>query len=208
MNIYSNASINRIISRKSKKAARSEMLKNHTKNAPKTRKSEYSRVVSSSGVRIELSEDAKSLMWNNYIDKVLESGDPLHGVSYEEYAAYYKDKHGFIDYKTEQDYRQALKGDNASLRAREWRNNPDYEIPQRLFDDPLIAADRNSALEKIRNDEELQEWEYKILNTFPDAKEGCDIVNDARLTQRFCRLEKISPPSLRRRELNSLPMKN
>lgn len=190
MRVHRNASIDRLMTRRSEKMVRSEMFKNYLNNVSKTKKSEYSRVVSASGVRIELSYEAKCLLRNNYIDEVLESGEPLHGVSYDDYVSYYKDKHGFIDYKVEQDYKQALKGDNASLREMEWRNNPNYEIPQRLFDNPLVAADRDAVLEKIRNDKELDEWEHKLLNTFPDAVEGCNIVNEALVTQRFRRLEK------------------
>ncbi|MCH5197252.1 MAG: hypothetical protein J1F28_11075, partial [Oscillospiraceae bacterium] len=100
-------------------------------------------------------------------------------------------KHGFIKTdQIQQEYRQALKGDNASLREKEWRTNPDYKIPQRLWDNPLIIADRDAVLDKIRNDEELEEWEKKMTHIFTDAVEGAKIYNDAMLTQLTHRIEK------------------
>lgn len=66
MKVHRNVSIDRLMSRRLEKMARSEMFKNYLKNASKTKKSEFSRVMGSSGVCIELSEEAKSLMREKY----------------------------------------------------------------------------------------------------------------------------------------------
>lgn len=190
MRVHRIASIDRLMARKAGKVAQSELMKTYIGNVSQTSKSVFSRAVTANGVRVELSPDAERIMRNDYIDRVLESGEPLHGISYDEYRSYYEDKHGFIDDKIRQDYKQALKGDDAALRDREWRSNPNYEIPQRLFNDPLIVADRNAVIEKIRNDEDLEEWEHQLLNTFPDAEEGNKIYIDAMITRQFHRVEK------------------
>lgn len=185
----------RLAYRKAQKNVRMELLEKSKKEDSKAHKSDYKsdyyRSVNESGVRIVISQEAKDFLRDKYIDDVLESGEPLRGISYDDYFWYYKDKHGYImTDQIQQEYRQALKGDNASLREREWRTNPDYRIPQRLWDHPLIAAEREAVLEKIRNDEELEEWEKNLLSTFSDVTEGDRIVYDARMTQRTHRLEK------------------
>ena len=196
MKVHIHSSISRLMLRKSMKNARLELLKNYSKDVSKAKKSEYSRTVSASGIRIELSSDAKDYLRNKYIDKVLESGEPLHGISYDDYFFYYKDKHGFISDQIEREYKQALKGDNASLREKEWRTNPDYLIPQRIWDDPIVAADRDAAIEKIRNDEELEDWEKTIIMTFTSGEEGCRVRSEAYRTQRTHRLEKYIADNL------------
>ncbi len=196
MIVHINSSMNRLMLRKSMKNARMELLKSYSKNVSKTKKSEYSRTVSASGVRIELSSDAKDYLRNKHIDEVLESGEPLHGISYDDYAFYYKNKHGFLSGQIEQEYKQALKGDNASLREKEWRTNPNYLIPQRIWDNPIVAADRDAAIQKIRKDEELDDWEKLIIMTFKDGAEGCQVRSEAYRTQRTHRLEKNIADSL------------
>ncbi|MCH5349326.1 MAG: hypothetical protein J1E40_08380 [Oscillospiraceae bacterium] len=121
-----------------------------------------------------LSSKAKRAALNAHIEKTLNSGEPMTGVSYEEFCDYYYDKHGFRKSNDEmmQEYRQALKGDNASLREKEWRTNPEYRMPTRLFNSPEVTADREAALEKIRNGEELEPWEKRLMTTFPDMSIG------------------------------------
>lgn len=181
----------RLSFRKAKKAVQSELLKQSLKNASKTKKSEYRRYVSESGVRIELSPKAKDMLRDTYIDDVLKSGEPLRGISYDDYFKYYINKHGFKSDEIEQEYRQALRGDNASLREKEWRTNPDYIIPPRLYDNPLIIADRNAVYDKIRNDEELSVCEEKLVHAFTNrGYEGEKVYNEAMLSQRTKRAEK------------------
>lgn len=113
------------------------------------------------------------------IDKVINSGEPLRGISYEEYRVYHSLKNNIHDPK--QEYIQALKGDKASLREREWRTNPDYHIPERLYNSPEVTADREAVLEKLRRGEKTTEWENKLLGTYSDMYEGIKIEEAARL---------------------------
>ncbi len=190
MKVHRIASIDRLMARKAGKVAQSEMMKAYIGNNFQTSKSTFSRAVGTNGVRVELSLEAERLVRNGYIDSVLENGEPLHGISYNEYRSYYEDKYGYIDDRVKQSYKQALKGDDAALRDREWRSNPSYEIPRRLFNDPLVTADRNAAIDKIRNGEELEEWEHQLLNTFPDAVEGNHIYIDAMVAGQLHKVEK------------------
>lgn len=111
------------------------------------------------------------------IDKVINSGEPLRGISYEEYRVYHSLKNNIHDPK--QEYIQALKGDKASLREREWRTNPNYRIPERLYNSPEVTADREAVLEKLRRGEEISGWETTILKTFSNAYEGIQIEDQA-----------------------------
>ena len=131
----------------------------------------------------QLSWQAKRAVFDAHIEETINSGEPLKGVSYEDFCIYYYNKHTYrlseCDMKIE--YQQALKGDNASLREKEWRTNPDYRVPQRLFSSPEVTADREAVLEKLRRNEKLEEWETRLLNTFPNAYEGNLRENEARL---------------------------
>lgn len=197
MIINRNASINRLMARRSAKNVQNELLKSYSNNILKSNKSEFRRTVSESGVRIELSQKAKEMLRDKYIDEVLESGEPLRGISYEDYFWYYKNKRGYInESEVRQEYKQALKGDNASLNEKEWRTDPNYIIPQRLWDNPVVAEDRNAAIEKIRNGEELEDWENKIAMTFSNGFEGSRVLREARIEQRTHSLEKTIADSL------------
>ena len=131
---------------------------------------------------VKISWRAKREMRNAEIEKMISSGEPMEGVSYEEFGDYYYDKHGYrlSNYEMEIEYRQALKGSNASLEEKEWRTNPEYRMPTSLFSSPEVTADREAALEKYRNGENLELWESQLLVTFPNAGEGCDRVNEAK----------------------------
>lgn len=131
---------------------------------------------------VQISWRAKRDMRNTEIEKMINSGKPMTGVSYEEFGDYYYDKHGYrlSNYEMEIEYRQALKGSNASLKEKEWRTNPEYRMPTSLFSSPEVTADREAALEKYRNGENLELWESQLLVTFPNAGEGCDRVNEAK----------------------------
>ncbi|MDE5576085.1 MAG: hypothetical protein K2J11_01685 [Oscillospiraceae bacterium] len=131
---------------------------------------------------VQISWRAKRVMRNAEIEKMLNSGEPLKDVTFEEFCDYYYDTHGCtLSNSLPQQYRQALKGDNASLREREWRTNPEYIIPQRLFSSPEVTADREAALEKYRNGGELKVWESKLLRTFPNVDEGIRLESEAKL---------------------------
>ncbi len=71
--------------------------------------------------------------------------------------------------------------DKAALRNKEWRTNPLYRVPPRLYSSPEVTADREAVIEKIRRGEELKEWEVDLLHTFPDVSEGIRIEDEARL---------------------------
>lgn len=134
------------------------------------------------GDSIRISDKARRQLKNEYIEKSLDSGEPMTGVTYEEYCDYYYDKHGYHDKDNmRREYRQALRGDNISLKNKEWRTNPAYRVPQRLFSSPEVTEDREAALEKFRSGEELAEWESRLLSTFPDAEEGCRRCHEAQI---------------------------
>lgn len=131
---------------------------------------------------IQISDQAKRQLKNEYIENALDSGKPMTGVTYEEYCDYYYDKHGYYDKDNmKREYKQALRGDNISLKEREWRTNTDYRVPQRLFASPEVTEDREAAFEKFRNGEELTKWESRLLGTFPNAEEGCNRLNEVRI---------------------------
>lgn len=130
---------------------------------------------------VKISLQAKRDMRSDEIKKMIDSGEPLKGVTYEEYCDYrLKYKQSDVTGNARQGYNQALKGDNAALRNKEWRTNPDYRVPQRLFSSPEVTADREAALEKLRRGEEITEWESDLLRTFPDMKEGVNREYEAR----------------------------
>ncbi|MCM1579104.1 MAG: hypothetical protein NC078_09940 [Ruminococcus sp.] len=132
---------------------------------------------------LEISDNTKQLLKDDYIEKTLNSGKPLTGVTYDEFRCYYNNMmrrkyHIYYYGSAEQWYKQALKGDIASLREREWRTNPEYSIPYRLFNAPEVVADRNAALEKYMNGEELSPWEIGIMHTL-EGEEGAKILEKA-----------------------------
>jgi len=130
---------------------------------------------------VKISWRAKREMRNAEIEKMLNSGEPLKGVTFEEYRDYYYDTHGkTVSCDIRQQYSRDLKGDNAALRNKEWRTNPNYSVPQRLFSSHEVTADREAALEKLRRNEEITEWESKLLRTFPNMNEGVNREYEAR----------------------------
>lgn len=130
----------------------------------------------------KISSQAKQDMRSDEIKKMIDSGKPLKGVTYEEFCAYSrKYKQDDVLDSSRKGYNQALKGDNAALRNKEWRTNPNYSVPQRLFSSPEVTADREAVLEKLRRGEEIAEWETRLLHTFPDVTEGIRLEDEARL---------------------------
>ncbi len=131
---------------------------------------------------VKISWRAKREMRNAEIEKMLNSGEPLKGVTFEEYRDYYYDTHGkTVSCDIRQQYRRDLEGDNAALRNKEWRTNPNYRVPQRLFSSPEVTADREAVIEKLRQGEEITEWETRLLHTFPNVDEGIRLEDEARL---------------------------
>ena len=130
------------------------------------------------------------------IDKVINSGEPLRGVSIEEYFAYLYYKGNGTVRELNQSYKQALKGDKASLREREWRTNPNYRIPERLYTSPEVTADREAVLEKLRRGEQISGWESTILHTFPDAYIGNKLENEAMIEGSRVRLQNLVASTL------------
>ena len=129
---------------------------------------------------VVISDQTLTKLRNEYIEATLESGEPLEGISYDDFVWYYIDKQGFRweDETMQRLYSQALKGDNASCAEREWRTNPDFIIMPRIFDSLELTEDREAAFEKFKNGEELTELENRLLSTFPDAAEGQRRINE------------------------------
>ena len=111
---------------------------------------------------------AKQKFTSERIEKALESGEPLRGVTYNDYLAYYLQKNGSVDTNTKQFYLQDVKGDKAALRDKQWRTDPNYIIPERLYDNELIKADRDMIIEKIAKNEKLADWEQRLIDTVKD----------------------------------------
>ena len=118
-----------------------------------------------SGLSYSFSFEMQQALINNKIEKAVSSGEPMRNVSYNEYLTYYLEKNGSIDKSTIQFYKQDLKGDNAALRDKQWRTDPDYIIPKRLYKNSLITADKQAALDKLARNEKLEDWEQRLLDT-------------------------------------------
>ena len=87
--------------------------------------------VSSGGdaVTFELSTEAKNEMLDSYIDETLNKGEPLEGVTKEEFNYYHYRKTGNLYYgeELEREYRNAVEGYNNVAAARRWRYDPNYK---------------------------------------------------------------------------------
>ena len=129
--------------------------------------------LNTSNVQFNLLQAQRRLLTER-IEKTIDSGEPLRGVSYNEYLTYYLEKNGSIDTDTQQFYIQDLKGDNAALSNKQWRTDKNYIIPKRLYDNPLITADRDAAIEKLAKNEKLEDWEQRLL----DAVKGKGSTSD------------------------------
>ena len=136
---------------------------------------------SGDAVTFELSDQAKQKLKNEEIEATLNSGEPLKNCTLEEFDNYYYNKHGHKCSPEELNcwYRQALKGDNASIEEREWRHNPNYRIPLRIWDSPEVSADREAAIEKYKTGAELEPWEKKVMRTFVNAGIEGDVMREA-----------------------------
>lgn len=117
------------------------------------------------GLSYNFSFEMKQALISSKIEKAVSSGEPMRGVSYNEYLTYYLQKNGSIDKAAIQFYKQDLKGDNAALRDKQWRTDPDYIIPKRLYQNSLITADKQAALDKLARNEKLEDWEQRLLDT-------------------------------------------
>lgn len=130
----------------------------------------------------EISPETEMRMRNEYIKASLESGEPMTGVSYDDFVRYYVDKQGFrsSDDYMQRLYSQAQKGWKASCAEREWRTNPDFIMTAPMFDSPQLTEDREAAFEKFKNGEKLTKLEDDLLSTFPDFDEGQRRINEVR----------------------------
>lgn len=179
MRVFRNASIDRLMARKAEKNLQSGMFDSYLTSFLNDRNygvlNSFGSLNSVTGLNPFDTVNANGTQFNLYqmkrqvlndrIEKAIDSGEPLRGVSYNEYLTYCLEKNGFVDTDTQQFYKQALKGDNAALRNKQWRTDPDYIVPKRLYNDPLITADRDAALEKLAKNEKLEDWEQRLLDT-------------------------------------------
>ncbi len=139
---------------------------------------------------VKISWQAKRDMRNDEIKKMIDSGEPLKGVTYEEFREYYrKYKQSDVLDTSRRGYIQALKGDTASLREKEWRHNPEYKIPIRLYDSPEVTADREAAIEKYRRGEELTQWEQNVMYTFSNGYVRESVLKPAELERKTVLLQ-------------------
>lgn len=128
----------------------------------------------------ELSPETETRMRDEYIGRTLESGEPLKGISLEDFKFYYIRKLGFSwsDEHTRQLYSQAQKGWKASCAQHEWRTDPNFVFTLPMFDSPELTEDREAAFEKFKNGGELTRLEKDLLSTFPDVNEGQRRINE------------------------------
>ena len=146
---------------------------------------------------VKISLQAKRNMRSDEIKKMIDGGEPLKGVTYEEYCEYRcKYKQDDVRGNARQGYNQALKGDNAALKSKAWRTEPNYRVPQRLFSSPEVTADREAALEKLRRNEKITDWENRLLRTFPNMDEGVRLENEARLEGQKVKLQNFISSAL------------
>lgn len=122
------------------------------------------------GLSYNFSFEMRQALINNKIETAISSGEPMRGVSYNEYLTYYLQKNGSIDKTAIQFYKQDLKGDNAALNDKQWRTDPDYIIPKRLYKNSAILADKEAAMDKLARNEKLEDWEQRLLDTLADKK--------------------------------------
>lgn len=125
---------------------------------------------------VVISDQTLTKLRNEYIEVSLESGEPMDGITYDEFVQYYQDKQGFCwnDNYMHKLYSQAQKGWKASCAEREWRTNPDFIMTNHIFSSPELTEDREIAFEKFKNGYELSKLENELLSTFPNAKEGSE----------------------------------
>lgn len=191
MRVYRNASIDRLMTRRAEKNIQSGVFDNYLTGFLNNRNYGFGSIFNTSGS--SNSFDPYNVMGssstqfgfsvfsyetlrgvrNDLIEKAVKSGDPLRGVSYNDYLVYYLEKNGSIDTKTQQFYKQDLKGDNAALRDKQWRTDPDYIIPERLYKNSEILADKDAALDKLARNEKLEDWEQRLLDTLT-SKDNSD----------------------------------
>lgn len=141
---------------------------------------------------IVVSEESLKEMRNKYIEESMESGEPMKGVSYDDFVDYLVDKQGF---RSSDDYMQRLyaqtqKGWKASCAQHEWRTNPNFIMTAPMFDSPELTEDREAAFEKFKNGEELTRLEKDLLETFPDFNEGQRRVNEVISAQSKIKFQK------------------
>lgn len=128
---------------------------------------------------IIISDETLTKLRNEYIEKSLESGEPMEGVSYDDFVQYYRDKNGFCmdDDYMHRLYSQTQKGWKASCAEHEWKTNPNFIMTYPMFDSPELTEDREAAFLKFKNGDELTKLENDLLSTFPDVQEGGKRVN-------------------------------
>ena len=187
MRVYRNESIDRLMARRAEKNIQSGMFDNYltgflnnrnyfgfgniygfSGTSNKTNTFDPYNVMNSTGTMFGasgFSYDTLRGIRNDLIEKAVKSGEPMRNVSYNDYLVYYLEKNGSVDTKTMQFYKQDLKGDNAALRDKQWRTDPDYIIPERLYKNAEILADKEAALDKLARNEKLEDWEQRLLDT-------------------------------------------
>lgn len=183
MRVYRNASIDRLMTRRAEKNIQSGVFDNYLTGFLNNRNYGFGGIFNTSGSSTGFdpynvmnsgstqfgfsgfSYETLRGVRNDLIERAVKSGEPMRGVSYNDYLVYYLEKNGSIDTKTQQFYKQDLKGDNAALRDKQWRTDPDYIIPERLYKNSEILADKEAALDKLARNEKPEDWEQRLLDT-------------------------------------------
>lgn len=162
---------------KNKRRTKSQPVQQTTMFAPVAR--------SGDAVTFELSQEAKIAMLDDYIHTTLSKGEPLEGVTKEEFNEYYYRRTGNHMFGKELDdsYRLAVKGYNNEAAERRWRYDPNYKVPPQLWDTDEVTADRDAAIEKYKTGAELEPWEKHIMNTFINGGVGCEVIGAAKHTR-------------------------
>lgn len=126
-----------------------------------------------------ISDETLTKLRNEYIEKSLESGEPMEGVTYDDFVQYYRDKQGFCwgDDYMHRLYSQTQKGWKASCAEHEWQTNPNFIMTTPMFGSPELTEDREKAFEKLKSGSELTKLENDLLSTFPNTQDGIERVN-------------------------------
>lgn len=151
---------------------------NKNKRCDKTRYVQQSPLfapVQKSGdpVTFELSQQAKNELVDAYIDKTLEKGEPLEGVSKEQFSEYYYRKHGnnLFGEDLDNEYRNAVKGYNNIAAEAQWRYDDNFKIPSQILYSDEVEAYRQAAFEKYVRGEEMKPWEMHIITMDKEVME-------------------------------------
>ena len=109
---------------------------------------------------VTVSRDAKFAQ----MDNIINSGEPLTGVSYDEYTDYnyWKTENFLCNKEMKQNYNQAVRGTNDVIAKQDW-DNENFVITNKMRENPDYQKVVQEQADKWANGEDLTDGEKKIL---------------------------------------------